>query len=89
MIALPKNVSEKMKLKISDLTQIIAQASCLSERLGKQLQVTDTEQRIFFMVLFNMVMCCRKLRRGFLQYHTDRKGIIKMNQAIRPKNATN
>jgi hypothetical protein len=68
-----------MKVKTSDLMQIIAQATCLSERLGKQLQVTDSEQRIFFMVLFNMVMCCRKLRRGFLQYHTDRKGIKKIN----------
>ena len=35
-----------MKVKISDLTQIIAQASCLSERLGKELQVTDSEQQI-------------------------------------------
>ncbi|MFB2917597.1 type 2 lanthipeptide synthetase LanM family protein [Aerosakkonema funiforme] len=35
-----------MKVKISDLTQIIAQASCLSERLGKQLQVTDSEQQL-------------------------------------------
>lgn len=35
-----------MKVKTSDLTQIIAQASCLSERLGKQLQVTDSEQQL-------------------------------------------
>jgi lantibiotic modifying enzyme len=35
-----------MKVKISDLTQIIAQASCLSERVGKQLQVTDSEQQL-------------------------------------------
>ncbi len=34
-----------MKVKTSDLTQIIAQASCLSERLGK-LQVTDSEQQL-------------------------------------------
>ncbi|MDJ0734840.1 MAG: type 2 lanthipeptide synthetase LanM family protein [Nostocaceae cyanobacterium] len=33
-----------MKVKTSDLRQIIAQASCLSERLGKQLQVTNSEQ---------------------------------------------
>lgn len=35
-----------MKVKTSDLTQIIAQASCLSERLGKLLQVTDSEQQL-------------------------------------------
>ena len=35
-----------MKVKTSDLTQIIAQASCLSERLGKKLQVTDSEQQL-------------------------------------------
>lgn len=35
-----------MKVKISDLTQIIAQASYLSERLGKQLQVTESEQQL-------------------------------------------
>ncbi|MBU7582613.1 MAG: type 2 lantipeptide synthetase LanM family protein [Nostoc sp. TH1S01] len=35
-----------MKVKTSDLTQIIAQASCLSERLGQQLQVTDSEQQL-------------------------------------------
>ncbi len=35
-----------IKVKISDLTQIIAQASCLSERLGKHLQVTDSEQQL-------------------------------------------
>ncbi|MEG4107483.1 type 2 lanthipeptide synthetase LanM family protein [Microcoleus sp. S13_C5] len=35
-----------MKVKTSDLTQIIAQASCLSERLGKQLQVTESEQQL-------------------------------------------
>ena len=34
-----------MKVKTSDLTQIIAQSSCLSERLGKKLQVTDNEQQ--------------------------------------------
>jgi len=46
MIALARNVSQKMKVKTSDLTQIIAQASCLPERLGKQLQVTDSEQQL-------------------------------------------
>ncbi|MDZ8089202.1 MAG: type 2 lanthipeptide synthetase LanM family protein [Nostoc sp. DedQUE12b] len=35
-----------MKVQKSDLTQITAQASCLSERLGKQLQVTDSEQQL-------------------------------------------
>jgi hypothetical protein len=35
-----------MKVTTSDLTQIIAQSSCLSERLGKQLQVTDSEQQV-------------------------------------------
>ena len=35
-----------MKVKTSDLTQIIAQSSCLSERLGKKLQVTDNEQQL-------------------------------------------
>ncbi|MFM6452904.1 MAG: type 2 lanthipeptide synthetase LanM, partial [Planktothrix sp.] len=35
-----------MKVKTSDLTQIIAQASYLSERLGKQLQVSDSEQQL-------------------------------------------
>ncbi|KYC43234.1 hypothetical protein WA1_14160 [Scytonema hofmannii PCC 7110] len=35
-----------MKVKTSDLTHIIAQASYLSERLGKQLQVTDSEQQL-------------------------------------------
>jgi lantibiotic modifying enzyme len=35
-----------MKVKTSELTQIIAQASCLSERLGKQLQVTDSEEQL-------------------------------------------
>ncbi|WP_181373880.1 type 2 lanthipeptide synthetase LanM family protein [Nostoc commune] len=35
-----------MKVKTSDLTQIIAQASCLSERMGKQLQVIDSEQQL-------------------------------------------
>lgn len=35
-----------MKVKTSDLMQIIIQASCLSERLGKQLQVTDSEQQL-------------------------------------------
>jgi lantibiotic modifying enzyme len=35
-----------MKVKTSDLTQIIAQSSCLSESLGKKLQVTDNEQQL-------------------------------------------
>ena len=35
-----------MKVKTSDLTQIIAQSSCLSECLGKKLQVTDNEQQL-------------------------------------------
>lgn len=35
-----------MKVTTSDLTQIIAQSSCLSERLGKQLQVTESEQQL-------------------------------------------
>lgn len=35
-----------MKVKTSDLTQIIARASYLSERLGKQLQVTESEQQL-------------------------------------------
>ncbi|MEG4048326.1 type 2 lanthipeptide synthetase LanM family protein [Microcoleus sp. Pol17_C1] len=35
-----------MKVKTSDLRQIIAQASYLSERLGKQLQITDSEQQL-------------------------------------------
>ncbi|OKH30305.1 hypothetical protein NIES2119_31155 [[Phormidium ambiguum] IAM M-71] len=35
-----------MKVKTSDLTQIIAQANYLSERLGKRLQVTESEQQL-------------------------------------------